>query len=143
VREAKKAAEAVAKAVKEFALKFLDIFKKIAESIRKVIETIKNFLNSDLFHKILHFFDCVKSFKAAGSAIVQNIKNFLKSMKKLAQGWKGAIEVLINAICQWRSFKQAIDYLLTSIKIGDQLKKMNFFGQFFGQLIVAIGESNR
>jgi hypothetical protein len=133
-----KVVEAGAYVVKGLLAGAAAIFNGVVSLIREIKAKIQAFFASDLYKNIVWFINCVKLLKAAAIAVKDNIIGFIDAIKTLMTGWAGVIEVLVNAICNWESFKSAIDYMIAGIK-NQGPARWNQFGRFLGQLIVAIG----
>jgi hypothetical protein len=140
----KRAARSVGRAVSRGASylwnKAVGIFKTIVGAIRSCMRKIQAFFRSKTWLTIKKVVSCIGTLRAAGMAVIKNVRGFINAVRTLLTGIPGIIQVLVGAICNWRAFKQAIDYLINAVK-SQGAARWNRIGRFIGQLIVAIGGS--
>ena len=138
-KAAKKAIKII-KAAGELAIKaILWIFKKCASAFITVKNKIVGFFNGSLFKKVLFFFNCLIKLKNAAMAVKRNVMNFINAVKKM-NNLGGFIYVLVNAICNWKDFKTAVEFIVSAVKYSGA-RRFNFFGKAIGALVIAIGKS--
>jgi hypothetical protein len=139
-RVARRAARAVRRGASWLWRRALGIFKRIVGAVRSCMRKIQAFFRSRTWLTIKRVVSCIGTLRAAGLAVIRNVRGFINAVRTILSGIPGIITVLVGAICNWRAFKQAIDYLINAVR-SHGAARWNRIGRFIGQLVVAIGGS--
>ncbi len=120
------------------------VLSNIVGSLKGIKHAMDSIIKNEVFKEIQEFIRCVSMEFKNFDYLNKNVKYFQPAMKKVfSEGWGGAIEVLMNGICDWYSFQPAITYLIIANKEKNLNKKLKLIGQFFGNFVTAVGASKR
>jgi hypothetical protein len=112
-------------------------FKKIVQAIKDIKNKITGFFNGPIFQEIKRIFQCIISLGQVAKAVVASIRGFIDAIKLLLSGWAGVINILVNCICNWERFKNAIEAIVDAFKTNGDTR-WNKIGTFIGHLMMAI-----
>ena len=110
-------------------------------------EQFLKLLKSETFVKVLNFLDCMKSIKNAPHSFINKVDKLnaeIRNIKRQDDGIKHFIRVLVNFICDWKNFRQALDYLEEGqklINIKDLEKKYTLYWRFIRFIFRSMGAS--
>ena len=116
-------------------------FDDIAPHTQTLFQKIKDLMNSPLVLKIIEVMNCMKAIKTTVVGYINTVTNFEANRTKMISGLSGFIDVLINMVCKWKDFRDAINFLSDGLKATDNVAKWGFYGKFFGKLVSVIGSS--
>jgi phage-related protein len=153
----KATAENVYAKIKEAALSVADWAKKAWETVKnlatafitkikefwsKAVSAIKNFFSMDTFNKIKNIMMCAFKLKGLATGLFSLVKGFINRVQQIAQiaaqNYAMIAKIIIDLICNFSLFRQAIGYLIDSISEPDTTKKFSLIGKFIGSLIRAL-----
>jgi len=143
VNTAKKAGNAVASAakagfdaVKNLALKIIDKVKALFAKIKALIEK----LVTEIIPKVEKMITCLQALGADAQQVVTIMKGIYDKITTIISGGgAGLAKVFVDLVCQFDTFRQAVETLITAIKEPDTMKKFNGYGRFTGLVLKAIG----
>jgi hypothetical protein len=125
--------------VKEFAGHIFTNMKAIWTSI---VDRIKGILASDFVQTLKTVFQCAKGLGDVIKGIIKVITATVERIAdivKIAAGDVVALaSVIIDLICNFDDFREAVNKFIDGIHETNTLKKYNDFGQFFGILFKAL-----
>jgi len=131
-----KAAKAGFDAVKNVALKIIDKIKALYAKIKGLIET----LMTTVVPKVQEMVSCFQGLGEDAKTIYTTFKGIYDKVTTIVSGGgAGLASVFIDLVCQFDTFRQAVETLITAIKESDTMKKFNGYGRFTGLIIKAIG----
>jgi hypothetical protein len=113
------------------------IFQKIVQAIKDIKQKIQDFFNGPIFKEIKRIFMCIISLGQVARKIISSIKGFINAIKSLLSGWPGVIMVLVNCICNWGRFKNAIEAIINAFRSSGNTR-WKHVGTFIGHLMMAI-----
>jgi len=142
-RVAKEAAERAAKEAEAIAKKALEAImagvKPIVDKIPEMLAKITNFINSPMVTGILKIMNCILKGVQAIREVIMVIKGFKTKLQLIPTGPPGLINIAVSFICNWKEFKDSIDFISKGVNEQDTLTKWQWFGRFFGKFVHAIG----
>jgi len=100
---------------------------------------ILEFLKSEFFVTCRNVLQCYQTGQNAPVEYVQAITTFLMNMKILLSGVEGFVDVMIDALCNWSFFKEALQDLGKAKLEKDELKKWELYGDFFFNFVKTFG----
>lgn len=125
--------------VKAFGKELFDALQVIWKSI---VSRITGSLGGDFVEKLKVAFNCVVGLGNVVSGIVSVIKKTVDRIAdiiKIAAGDAVALaSVIVDLICNFADFREAINKFIDGIHESDTMKKYNDFGQFAGILFKAL-----
>jgi hypothetical protein len=133
--------------VKKLGEKVISGFKALKDKFLELKDKFLQVFQGDLFEKLKKLLNCLKSLATFGKNIYSVIMGFYGKINSLiagaAAGGYGAIlpacDIIVALICNWRKFKQAIDFFVLAYQKSDKIEKVYFVGKGFGQIANAIG----
>jgi vacuolar-type H+-ATPase subunit E/Vma4 len=149
---AKRAAEATKNAAAAAAQKAKDVASAAGDAVFKFMDSaisafkslkqkLVDFFKSPAGQFIIRMIKCIPTIKAGVQNIIAIAKNVNERVARIvAQDYLVIVEIIINLICSWRSFKTAIDYLINGIRKKDDSRFIEF-GKFGGALCNTVGNS--
>jgi len=142
-RVAKEAAERAAKEAEAIAKKALEVImsgvKPIVDKIPEMLAKITNFINSPMVTGILKIMNCILKGVQAIREVINVIKGFKAKLQLISTGPPGLVNIAVAFICNWREFKESIDFITKGVNEQETLAKWQWFGRFFGKFVHAIG----
>jgi len=115
---------------------FEPITSIVSDNSLLVSTALKNLLKSELFVTTRVTLQCFQTSNDTSAEFKTNIKRFLTSVKQLQEdGKKGFIKVIVEALCNWTTFKEAFVFLGKSNLDKEEMKKWANFGRFLAKFI--------
>jgi len=101
-----------------------------------VFTALKDFLKSELFVTTRVTLQCFQTSNDTSAEFKTIITRFLTSVKQLQQdGKEGFIKVIVEALCNWTTFREALVYLGKSNLETEEMKRWANFGRFLAKFI--------
>jgi len=131
-----KAAKAGFDAVKNEALKIIGKIKDLYAKIKGLIET----LMTTIVPKVQEMVTCFQGLGQDAMTIYNTFKGIYDKVTTIVSGGgAGLAKVFIDLVCQFDTFRTAVETMITAVKETDTMKKFNGYGRFTGLIIKAIG----
>jgi hypothetical protein len=133
-----KVAKDVGNKIKEIAEKFnpVAIFNKIKDGVKDFIAKIKSFFNAKFVKDLIQ---SIMKCKNAIQTLISNVRKVIQVISALAASSGFSLApMIVGAICAWREFVKAVDYLKEGITSSGAARWYQF-GKFSGQLLVLFG----
>ncbi len=119
---------------------FNSFFAFNLDNLRAIRNKILEFLGSDLTIEMNKFLACIAKKKNAQSRSHKSILGSTNKVKILSVNMRGFINVLVNSICNWRSYKMFVENLVNAKAEKDATKRFTLYGRAIGEFIMAVGQ---
>jgi len=139
-RAIKKVAKAIGKGLNFLSQIVMKFVKKAWSAIKGFIKKLTSVFKSKPFLMFKNFLSCIIGGFGRMKKMRKNIIGFIRAVKQMTN-MCGCIQVFVKAVCEWRRFYQAAQYLFKS-KNARGNKKWCFLGSFLGGFAVAIAKSS-
>jgi Beta/Gamma crystallin len=120
----------------------------IKEKIVNFIDKVKAFFDSDLFKKIIKFIKCILSVGSLIKEMWDTLSGFVSKFENFLAASTNPITLIIiivdyvtGLMCNWKKFKEAVNYFLNAWNNNDSRLKWLFYGKALGTFLNAIGNA--
>ncbi len=103
---------------------------------------LNDFFKSEFYVTCKNVLQCFQSQKDAPPEYRDKITNFLRNIEILQSGTDGFIDTIVDALCNWKDFKETLMVLGQAKLEKDEIKRWKLYGTFYKNLIATFGTKN-
>ena len=118
-----------------------DVVNNLKNIYGQFMNTIKTIMDSGFVKMIENIYKCIQTAKGIGAKIVQAVSTSIKKVQAMIAAGAAPVVIagyVVDYICKFEDFRNAINLLIQGIESKDTIKKYNLIGQFIGKLAKTI-----